>query len=155
MSRRVFLYVQHLLGIGHLKRAATLADAMTRAGLEVTLASGGVPVPGLPINAARVVQLPPASAADTTFKTLLDEAGRPIDEAWRARRRDRLLEAWRAADAHALVIELYPFGRRQMRFELIPLLEAARASPHLNDDVGLRPVIACLRPGARRMRMRW
>jgi predicted glycosyltransferase len=25
------------------------------------------------------------------------------------------------------VIELFPFGRRQMRFELLPLLEAARA----------------------------
>lgn len=136
MSKRVFLYVQHLLGIGHLKRAATLADAMTRAGLEVTLASGGLPVPGLVINAARVIQLPPATAADTRFKVLIDTAGRPIDDAWKARRRECLLDAWRGADAHALVVELYPFGRRQMRFELLPLLEAACA--------GMRPaVVVC------------
>ena len=141
MSRRVFLYVQHLLGIGHLKRAATLADAMTRAGLEVTLASGGPPVPSLHINAARLVQLPSAMAADTSFKTLIDAAGRPVDDAWKARRRDRLLQAWREADAQALVIELFPFGRRQMRFELIPLLEAAHAAA--GQAGRSRPVIAC------------
>jgi len=37
------MYVQHLLGIGHLKRAATLARAMRSAGFELTLASGGAP----------------------------------------------------------------------------------------------------------------
>lgn len=136
MARRVFFYVQHLLGIGHLKRAATLADAMTRAGLEVTLVSGGLPVPGLRINAARVVQLPPASAADTSFKRLLDESGRPIDDAWKVRRREALLQAWGEAKAHALVVELYPFGRRQMRFELDLLLDAAIAAKP-------RPVIIC------------
>ena len=68
-------YVQHLLGIGHLKRAAVLVDAMTRAGLEVTLVSGGAPVAGLQVNAAHCVQLAPATAADLTFKVLLDAAG--------------------------------------------------------------------------------
>ena len=28
MSRRIFFYVQHLLGIGHLRRAALLARAL-------------------------------------------------------------------------------------------------------------------------------
>ena len=28
MTRRVFFYVQHLLGIGHLRRATTLARAL-------------------------------------------------------------------------------------------------------------------------------
>ena len=126
-ARRVFLYVQHLLGIGHLKRAAALADGMTRAGLEVTLVSGGMPVPGLEIHAARCVQLAPASAADLSFKTLLDEHGQPVDDAWKALRRQQLMDAWSECAPHALVIELFPFGRRQMRFELLPLLDAARA----------------------------
>lgn len=133
-SKRILLYVQHLLGIGHLKRAATLADAMTRMGLEVALVSGGLQVPGIVINAARLVQLPPASAADLSFKSLVDAQGNPVDEAWKQMRRDRLLGAWRAADPHALVVELFPFGRRQMRFELLPLLDAARSAAH-------RPVV--------------
>jgi predicted glycosyltransferase len=128
VSRRVFLYVQHLLGIGHLKRASTLAAALARAGLEVTLASGGPPVAGLPGEGVRLAQLPPARAADLTFKVLLDEADRPVDDAWRERRRDALLGAWRASAAEVLLVELFPFGRRQMRFELLPLLEAAAAA---------------------------
>ena len=40
---KVFFYVQHLLGIGHLKRAATLAQALRGAGFQVVLVSGGAP----------------------------------------------------------------------------------------------------------------
>ena len=116
---RAFFYVQHLLGIGHLKRAATLARALEHAGFDVTLASGGTPVAGIP-----VLQLPPASSPD--FKQLLDEHGRPVDDEWRSRRRDALLAAFERSRADLLLIELFPFGRRQMRFELLPLLEAAQ-----------------------------
>jgi predicted glycosyltransferase len=118
---RIFFYVQHLLGIGHLKRAAAITQALRKAGLEVTLASGGAPVEGIP-----VLQLPPA-ASDASFTKLLDEDGRPVDEAWKARRRERLLRAYRESGADALVVELFPFGRRQMRFELIALLEEVRS----------------------------
>lgn len=127
---KVFFHVQHLLGIGHLKRAATLAHALAGEGFEVTLASGGMPVEGI-----AVLQLPPLSS-DASFKQLLDEHGAPVDDAWKARRREALLAAWRASDADVLMIELFPFGRRQMRFELLPLLEAARARPR-------RPLIVC------------
>jgi predicted glycosyltransferase len=129
-ARRVFVYVQHLLGVGHLKRAATLARALVEAGLEVTLASGGAPVPDIAPEGARFVQLPAASAADLSFRTLLDERGKAIDPGWMRRRAEALLGAWRAAVPHVLVLELFPFGRRQMRFELLPLLEAARAAAH-------------------------
>lgn len=130
MSRaapRVLFYVQHLLGIGHLKRAALICRALAKAGLDTTLVSGGLPLPGLDVGGARLRQLPPLRSADLSFSALLDEAGRPIDEAWQNRRRDLLLATFRELRPEALVVEMYPFGRRQMRFELIPLLEAARA----------------------------
>ena len=129
---KIFFYVQHLLGIGHLKRAAALARAMRASGLEVTLASGGPSVAGMPVD----VQLPPAQAADSTFSGLVDEAGQPVDEAWKRRRAAALIDAWRASRADAVVIELYPFGRRQMRFELVPLLEDTRR-------VAKRPLVVC------------
>ena len=116
---KIFFHVQHLLGIGHLKRAATLAHALRGAGFEVTLASGGTPVQGID-----VLQLPPASSPD--LKQLLDENGKPVDEAWKARRRDRLIDAFRRFAPQVLLIELFPFGRRQLRFELLPLLDAAK-----------------------------
>ena len=125
---KLFFYVQHLLGIGHLKRAATLCRALAGAGVEVTLASGGRPVRGLALDGVKLVQLPSVAAQDASFKVLVDESGRPVTAEWRRERARRLLDAWRVAGAQALVIELFPFGRRQMRFELLPLLEEARAA---------------------------
>ncbi|MCZ6523391.1 MAG: glycosyltransferase [Alphaproteobacteria bacterium] len=128
MSAGVLIYVQHLLGIGHLKRAATLARACAEAGLEVTLVSGGGVVPGLDSGAARVLQLPPARAADESFRTLLDDSGTPVDAAWEARRRALLLASFAAASPNVLVLEMFPFGRRRLAFELMPLIEAAAAT---------------------------
>jgi predicted glycosyltransferase len=126
-AKRIFLYVQHLLGIGHLKRAATLAAALDDRGCEVTFVTGGYPVPEIAPRCAHVVQLPPAGTTGLDFRSLVDVRGAPVDESWRTRRREQLLDAFRAARPHALIIELFPFGRRQMRFELLPLLEEAHA----------------------------
>lgn len=133
---RVLFHVQHLLGIGHLRRAATLARALAGAGLEVTVASGGEPVPGVSFGAASVVQLPPARAADVGFSALLDADGRPVDASWWDRRREALLELFRAVRPQVVLIELFPFGRRAFGRELVPLLElAAGTTP--------RPAILC------------
>ena len=56
----VFFYVQNLLGIGHVSRAAVLAKAMTKAGLTVDFVLGGFPIPGLDAGEAHLVQLSPA-----------------------------------------------------------------------------------------------
>lgn len=122
----VMIYVQHLLGVGHLSRAAAIARACSDAGLSVTLVSGGLPVPTLDVGKARLLQLPPLKARDADFTGLVDEAGQPIDEAMKVARRDRLLACFEACDPKALIVELYPFGRRQLRFELEPLIAAAR-----------------------------
>lgn len=124
---RVLFYVQHLLGIGHLKRAATLARAFDEAGMAVTLVSGGEETPGLDIGGARLVQLDPVRAADRFFKILVDRDGRQIDDAFKARRRDALLALFSETSPDIVATELFPFGRRQLSFELIPLLNAAVA----------------------------
>jgi len=120
---RVLFYVQHLLGIGHLRRAAILARALTKRGMATTLVSGGRSLPDLDVGGARFVQLPPVRAADATFKTLLDENDRVIDDQWRRQRARRLLGALAEAQPDSVILEMYPFGRRQMRFELGPLIQ--------------------------------
>ena len=125
MRRRVLFYVQHLLGIGHLKRAATLARAMAERGLAVTIVSGGHDIPGLDIGDADFIQLPSTRATDLFFKELVDEDDRPIDGEWKERRARALFDAYRATAAHLLMFELFPFGRRQMRFEIEPVLQDA------------------------------
>ncbi len=132
----VLFHVQHLLGIGHLKRAALLAKALDRAGLATVLASGGMAVPDLDLGGAQLAQLPALRTADKDFSGLVDQTGRPVDEAWKAVRRDRLLALFARTRPRALLIELFPFGRRQLRFELLPLLDAARACRP-------RPLVLC------------
>ena len=127
MSRRVLFYVQHLLGIGHLVRSFRIAKALAEDEFEVTIASGGMPVAGLDAGKARLVQLPPLRAADTGFSGLADAQGAPLNEAAEGARRDQLLALFDTEILDVLIVEAFPFGRRQMRFELLPLLERARA----------------------------
>jgi len=124
---RIFFYVQHLLGIGHIKRAAAIARALTRAGADVVFVSGGAPT-AIDIASARFVQLSPALAADARFSALHDETGKPIGAAWQATRRAQLLDTFTETAPDALLIEMFPFGRRAFRFELLPLLERAHAN---------------------------
>jgi predicted glycosyltransferase len=119
------LYVQHLLGIGHLMRAGALARGLEAAGIRVVLVSGGMPVPVLDTGAARFEQLPPVRAMDETFKQLAKENGEPVDDDWKVQRRERLLQIFDREKPDILLTELYPFGRRQMRFELEPLVARA------------------------------
>jgi len=126
-KRRVLIWVQHLLGIGHFNRALLLGDAMTKAGLEVKIVSGGMPGSTSSDPDKRVVQLPPLRAGDETFSHLVDRHNQPIDAAFEQRRKDALLACLHDFQPHVLITEMYPFGRRMLRFELEPLLEAARA----------------------------
>jgi len=153
---RVLFHVQHLLGIGHLRRIAALARATAAAGIETTVASGGRPVANLDLGAARLAQLPPAYAADESFAILLDEAGAPIDAAWKARRRAALLDLLERTAPQAIVIEMFPFGRRAFRFELLALIEAARARvPRPRIISSVRDALTARSPKRTREAARW
>jgi predicted glycosyltransferase len=136
MNPSVLLYVQHLLGIGHLVRASLIADALRRAGPRVTLVLGGPPVAGLPAPGVETVALPPVKAGQGGFGELADLAGQPVSQGYLARRREQLLGVFDERHPEIVLIEAFPFGRRQMRFELEPLLERAKCAPW-------RPLIAC------------
>ena len=125
---RVLFYVQHLLGIGHLKRATTLARAMSANGLDVTIVSGGEFVPVIDNSGMEFVQLPAIRAADRTFSGLVDGEGIAVSDALIQKRRDQLLNLFFNLSPQILMVELFPFGRRQLKFELIPLLDAAKAA---------------------------
>jgi predicted glycosyltransferase len=128
------IYVQHLLGIGHLMRARLIAEALADTGFEVTLVSGGMPIGGRMPRGVRTVQLPPIRVADASFMPLRDGEGVPIDDAYRQARRDLLLAAYESAAPDAVIFETFPFGRRALRFELVPLLErieSARPRPRV------------------------
>ena len=67
---RVLFHVQHLLGVGHVARAAALTRGMLAAGLDVTVVMGGEPVANMDFSSAEVVQLPWVRAADMPGRCL-------------------------------------------------------------------------------------
>lgn len=122
--KRVFFHVQHLLGIGHIRRAAVLARTLAASGFDVVLVSGGAPL-RLDLGRARFHQLPPVRARDQGLRELSRLDGSPLDDAFRIERTRQLLDLFRAEAPDVLITEQFPFGRTQLRFELLPLLEMA------------------------------
>lgn len=120
---KVMIVVTHLLGTGHLRRAATLARAFTDARHRVLLASGGLPLSDLDMGAAEVLQLPPVRSDGVDFARLLDRDGHEVAPALLAARRDALCSAARTIVPDILITELYPFGRRVLSGEFQALLQ--------------------------------
>ncbi|MCV9936217.1 glycosyl transferase [Boseaceae bacterium BT-24-1] len=127
MSARILIAVTHLLGVGHLVRARQLARALTGAGHEVTLASGGMP-DGKAVVGYRFVQLPPVRVEGTDFRNLLDENGYAAAPERLAARREQLAALAQELSPDIVVTEHFPFGRRQLAGEFQALIEAAKAT---------------------------
>ncbi|MBN9078764.1 MAG: hypothetical protein BGN87_22445 [Rhizobiales bacterium 65-79] len=123
----ILFYVQHLQGVGHVFRAARIVRALVAEGFGVDVAYGGEPIDGFDIPGARIHYLPPVRAGGEVFNRLEDAQGNAVDDAYKDRRRDMLLALFDRAAPDILITEAFPFGRRQMRFELLPLIERAKA----------------------------
>lgn len=122
---RVFFYVQYLKGIGHLQRARLIAEAAATRGHRIDMVLGGLPVPGFAPAGVETHRLPALQAGPGGFSDLRDADGHVVNDDWRARRRDRLLAFFDDLKPDLVLVESYPFGRRQFAFELEPLLEQA------------------------------
>lgn len=127
MTFRAFIHVQHLLGTGHVVRAAGIGRALAARGVEVTLASGNKIPPTLDTKALNVIELPACKSPDAAFKRLVTLDGEDIDEQWKSGRVKASIQAFDTNAFDLLLTETYPFGRRQLDFELTPLLNHARA----------------------------
>src|SRR5438552_18996611 len=122
----VLFYCQHVLGVGHLVRSLALARALADR-FRVVLLNGG-PVPrGLPRPAGvEFVDLPPLGF-DATEHLVSRDPRRPLERAQRERR-ETILRTFQHVRPRAVMVELFPFGRRKFAGELLPLFEAARTT---------------------------
>jgi predicted glycosyltransferase len=120
----ILISVTHLLGAGHLTRAATIGRALVAAGHRVTLVTGGKSAELTDFRGLSVIQLP---VVQGTFdlKSLLDEHGNSATEDLLSRRRAALVAACEAAAPDVVITELFPFGRRLLANEFDALLRAA------------------------------
>ncbi len=127
----ILFYVQHLMGVGHVFRARRVVAALVRRGFDVHLVYGGARIPHFDGEGATVHYLPPLRAGSTVFGKLETPEGMAVDDSYKLKRRDMLLALLDRIAPDMIVTEAFPFGRRQMHFELLPMLEAAtaRANP--------------------------
>lgn len=121
---KILFYVQHLLGIGHLMRSVRICEALVDMNVHVTLVTGGMPVTGFPPSGIEHVELPPIAVRDGDFSAIVDAQDQLIDENFKAKRCALLLDIYNNTAPDLVVLEAFPFGRRQLRFELFPLMEA-------------------------------
>ena len=138
----VLFYVQHLLGIGHVFRATRVGRELARAGAEVHMVWGGTRLPSIDTQGLEMHFLEPVRVADAGFQDLVDADGNPVSDAMKHRRREALLALFEDLQPDIVITEAYPFGRRQMRFELEPLMKATRAAPrHVFTVASIRDIM--------------
>ncbi|GHE48606.1 hypothetical protein GCM10019059_04330 [Camelimonas fluminis] len=126
MSLRIAIVVTHLLGVGHLTRAASLARALAARGHVAQIISGGQPATLLRIDGVELIQLPPLHVVGTAFSNLREEGGAPLRPETARRRIAIASKALEQLQPHVLVTELFPFGRRALGAEFQAILDAAQ-----------------------------
>jgi predicted glycosyltransferase len=105
-------------------RSVRICEALSAINVHVTLVTGGMPVAGFPPVGIEHIELPPIAVRHGDFSSIVDSNNQEIDDDFKARRSARLLEIYRNVAPELVVLEAFPFGRRQLRFELLPLIEA-------------------------------
>ena len=131
----ILFYCQHSLGMGHLVRSMALASGLSRRFRVVFLNGGPVPK-GVKLPAGiEIIHLPPVGL-DADGRLISRDRRRTVERAQELRQKV-ILDTYRALRPQAVVVELFPFGRKKFAGELMPMLEAARAAE------SARPVVIC------------
>ncbi len=121
----LLFYCQHALGLGHLVRSLSLAEALGEH-FDVVLLNGGRFPDGTSVPAGvRVVNLPPLGH-DSNFNLVSHDPAWTLEQAMRERPR-LILDELAVTEPAVVLIELFPFGRKKFEFELLPLLDAVHS----------------------------
>ena len=121
----LLFYCQHALGLGHLVRSLSLAEALGEH-FDVVLLNGGRFPDGTTVpDGVRVVNLPPLGH-DSNFDLVSHDPSISLEAAMRERPR-LILDELAITEPAVVLIELFPFGRKKFEFELLPLLDAVHS----------------------------
>ena len=123
---KLMFYCQHILGMGHLIRSIEIVRGLIP-DFQICFINGGQVIDEFEFPEGIEVINIPAVKTDSEFKEL-----KPVDDNYTMAeleiiRKDILVETCQKFSPDILAIELFPFGRRRFSFELIPLLETAKA----------------------------
>ncbi|MGD9332444.1 MAG: glycosyltransferase [Desulfobacterales bacterium] len=118
---KIFIYCQHVWGIGHLYRIREICRALAHHDLVVVTGGPEVTLP-MPDH-VKHFRLP-AIRMDARAQLYADD-GRSLEAVW-PERIARLCELFRSAPPDAFLIEFFPLGRNAFKRELLPILAALR-----------------------------
>jgi len=125
MKPRLLFHCQHSLGLGHLVRTLALARSLASK-FDVTVVAGGELPEQLELpSGIELVRLPALALADGGLVSVDDRYS--VESAQRARAAV-VLDTFRRLRPEVLVVELFPFGRKKLAGELLPLLTEARVA---------------------------
>ena len=141
----LLFYCQHSLGMGHLVRSLTLAETLAERFEVVFLNGGRFPSNAAPPDGITVINLPPLGMREDNQLYSQDE--RCSVPAAQAIRKEMILRVFEQYAPDAILIELFPFGRKKFVYELLPLLKAARRVSHKKIQVfcSLRDIMVNVR----------
>lgn len=121
---RLLFYCQHILGMGHFARSIEIVKGLTA--FDVYFLNGGDVIPNFELpRGVTFIDLPPIKS-DAEFRQIAAADSALSLEAVKQARLTLILEACERIRPHIAIIELFPFGRRQFAFELLPMLERLR-----------------------------
>lgn len=122
----LFLYCQHSLGMGHLRRSMEIARALVNDFRVVFINGGRIPEAIPRPEKIEFIDLPPlATTADGILTCLTGEQNL---HAVKEMRRAMIQDHFHRLRPDVLLVELFPFGRKKFAFELLPLLRLAKRS---------------------------
>ena len=129
---KIIIYCQHVLGLGHFFRTLEIARAMET--FDVILVTGGGRVEVRLPDHVKDVKLP-GLMMDKNFTGLYSVDPQKSVEDVKLERQKQLLDLVKNENPDFFLIELYPFGRRAFRFELIPVLNFIKDNRRMNCKV--------------------
>lgn len=129
---KIIHYCQHVLGMGHFFRSLEISRALKNE--QVIFVAGGTkPEQKLPDN-VEYFQLP-GLCMDENFGGLIPtDEGRNLEEV-KAERIEKIKFIFEQEQPDIFLIELFPFGRKAFRFELLPILDSIKAGHYGNVKV--------------------
>lgn len=124
---KIMFYCQYLAGMGHLVRSTEIIRCLVK-DFQVCFVNGGQPIAGFEFpSGVEIVDLPALLEEDGKLKAA--DNSQSIDDT-KERRQQTLLNVFEQFQPDCLITECFPFSKHKVKFELLPLLDRAKASTH-------------------------
>lgn len=132
---KALIWGESLVGSGHARIQSELARQLQVRGWEVAVVTGSrrqtdnFDFGGAEMFHQPALRLKSSDADPYNMASLVTPDGLTLatDEAYRSRRRERLLEIYHSWQPTVVVTEMWPYARANFDFELVPLAQAIRA----------------------------